>query len=82
MGIVGEISNKLGINAESRGETPTTKKYKHTKKQKESHVITLNAVKGKLLRLQNRNEEALAHFNRMLLLKPVGKVEKNIYWEW
>ena len=81
LGILNDISNKLGINAESRGDTPTTKKYKHSKKHKESHVIILNAVKAKLLKLQNRYDEALPHYNRLLGLKPSGKVEKNIYWE-
>ena len=82
LNILGDIANKLGINAESRGDTPTKRKYKHSKKQKEGHVLVLNAIKGKLLRLQNRNDEALTHYNRIIPLKPSGKIEKNIYWEW
>lgn len=75
-----EMAGVLGINATDRGETATTKKYKHSAKEKAANALILNATKGILHRLKGQDDEALKFLTKATNLVPHGKPQKVAFW--
>merc|ERR1712000_665400 len=77
-----EFQSDLGINAQDRGETQITKKYKHSSKTKESNRMLYHFVQANLDKHNKITASAIKHFTIICEnLKPKSSLEKIMLWQ-
>ena len=76
-----EFSTILGINATDKGETATTKKFKHKQKQKEGNFLVYNFLQARVSRQLGNNEEAVVFYNKAISRQGHGKLHKSAFWQ-
>jgi hypothetical protein len=76
-----EFADVYGINAQDRGESPFTKRFKHTRKQRESNALVLFVLLARMQKILGNPAEALTQYAKANSIKPSGDFEKNLYWQ-